>query len=152
MAAIMSARAAITSARPRSCVGRPTRRGVASSRAVAAPPIVASSNALLGDDCTILEAALERAELTEAVTGGKALTVFAPSDAAFMKLCDDLQLSKEEVLGLDSLADILTYHVVEGRVGHTGGERTRSTRNPGGGGRSAGTPRPEAERYLTAPR
>lgn len=66
---------------------------------------------------SILSAAVERAGLTEALTGGKALTVFAPSDAAFAAACEDLQLSKEEVLGLDNLADILTYHVVEGREG-----------------------------------
>jgi len=42
--------------------------------------------------------------------------VFAPSDAAFTRMCDDLQLSKEAVLGLDNLADILTYHVVDGTV------------------------------------
>ena len=31
-------------------------------------------------------------------------------------MCEDLQLSKEEVLGLESLGDILTYHVVDGTV------------------------------------
>ena len=44
------------------------------------------------------------------------MTVFAPTDAAFAQVCEDLQLSKEEVLGLESLADILTYHVVDGTV------------------------------------
>ena len=61
-------------------------------------------------------AAVEKAELTGALTGDKPLTVFAPTDAAFAQVCEDLQLSKEEVLGLESLADILTYHVVDGTV------------------------------------
>ena len=91
--------------------GRSVRRN-----AVSAPPGVVASASLLGDNLSILSAAVEKAELVEALTGDKPLTVFAPSDAAFAKVCEDLQLSKEEVLGLESLADILTYHVVDGTV------------------------------------
>ena len=71
---------------------------------------------MLGDNLSVLSAAVEKAVLLEALTGDKKLTVFAPTDAAFARVCEDLQLSKEEVLGLESLADILTYHVVEGSV------------------------------------
>ena len=106
----MTARAAPLTARHSSLA---RRRNVA-SRAVTSPPVATTSAALLGEDLSILSAAVERAELTEALTGGKSLTVFAPSDAAFAKVCEDLQLSKEEVLDLENLADILTYHVVEG--------------------------------------
>ena len=91
--------------------GRSVRRN-----AVSAPPGVVASASLLGDNLSILSAAVEKAELVEALTGDKPLTVFAPSDAAFAKVCEDLQLSKEEVLGLESLGDILTYHVVDGTV------------------------------------
>lgn len=54
------------------------------------------------------------------------VTVFAPTDAAFAKLVKDLTgmrgLSEEEVfgvvasLGLDTVADVILYHVVEGEV------------------------------------
>lgn len=91
------------------------RRGSVAARAVTAIPAATISASLLGDDLSILSTAVERAGLTEALTGGKSLTVFAPSDAAFARVCEDLQLSKEEVLGLENLADILKYHVVEGK-------------------------------------
>ena len=97
----------------RQTTGLTARRGGVAARAVTAPPATTAS-ALLGDDLSILSAAVERAELTEALTGGKSLTVFAPSDTAFAKVCEELQLGKEEILGLENLADILTYHVVEG--------------------------------------
>ena len=64
----------------------------------------------------MLSAAVEKAELVGALTAGDPLTVFAPSDAAFAKVCEDLQLSKEEVLELETLPDILAYHVVKGTV------------------------------------
>lgn len=93
------------------------RRGLAARRqAVTAPAGVVASASVLGDNLSVLSAAVEKAELLEALTGDKKLTVFAPTDAAFARVCEDLQLSKEEVLGLESLADILTYHVVEGSV------------------------------------
>jgi len=93
------------------------RRGLAARRqAVSAPAGVVASASVLGDNLSVLSAAVEKAELLEALTGDKKLTVFAPTDAAFARVCEDLQLSKEEVLGLETLADILTYHVVEGTV------------------------------------
>lgn len=112
----MTARAAPITAR-HAGLTTATRRSSVTTRAVTASPAISAG--LLGDDLSILSAAVERAGLTEALTGGKALTVFAPSDAAFAAACEDLQLSKEEVLGLDNLADILTYHVVEGTVTST---------------------------------
>ena len=93
------------------------RRGIAARRsAVTAPSGVVTNASLLGDNLSILSAAVEKAELVEALTGDKPLTVFAPTDAAFAKVCEDLQMSKEEILGLESLPDILTYHVVVGTV------------------------------------
>ena len=91
-------------------------RGATLRRQVSTAAPVTTKAALLGDDLAILSAAVEKAELTGALTGDKPLTVFAPTDAAFAQVCEDLQLSKEEVLGLESLADILTYHVVDGTV------------------------------------
>merc|ERR1719199_1989115 len=98
-----------------SCISRAAslpragRRGSRLGRATAA-----SATPLLGADLSVLSAAVEKAELVGALTAGDPLTVFAPSDAAFAKVCEDLQLSKEEVLELETLPDILAYHVVKG--------------------------------------
>ncbi|MEQ9097004.1 MAG: fasciclin domain-containing protein [Phycisphaerales bacterium] len=65
---------------------------------------------------SILAKAVEAAGLTGALTGDDALTVFAPTDAAFNKLP---QGTLEELLrpeNRDTLRQILTYHVVPGRV------------------------------------
>ena len=43
-------------------------------------------------------------------------TVFAPTDTAFAQLLEDLDVTAEELLARDDLADILTYHVVSGEV------------------------------------
>ena len=110
-----------------SCISRAAslpragRRGSRLGRAtaVSAPPagvVAASATPLLGADLSVLSAAVEKAELVGALTAGDPLTVFAPSDAAFAKVCEDLQLSKEEVLELETLPDILAYHVVKGTV------------------------------------
>ena len=93
------------------------RRGLGARRhAVTAQPGVVATGAVLGDNLSVLSAAVVKAELLSALTGDKPLTVFAPTDVAFAKTCEDLALSKEEVLTLESLGDILTYHVVEGTV------------------------------------
>lgn len=65
---------------------------------------------------SILAKALQAAGLVDAVTGDDALTVFAPTDAAFEKLPAGTleQLLKPE--NRDTLVKILTYHVVPGRV------------------------------------
>ena len=54
---------------------------------------------MLGDNLSVLSAAVEKAELLEALTGDKKLTVFAHGRR--VRACEDLQLSKEEVLGLE---------------------------------------------------
>ena len=60
------------------------RRGLAARRqAVTAPAGVVASASVLGDNLSVLSAAVEKAELLEALTGDKKLTVFAPTDAAF---------------------------------------------------------------------
>lgn len=63
-----------------------------------------------------LLAAAKAAGLVDALSGDKALTVFAPTDEAFAKLpkgtVEDLLKPENK----DKLAAILTYHVVEGRV------------------------------------
>ena len=63
-----------------------------------------------------LVAAVKAADLVDALSGDKPMTVFAPTDEAFAKLPDGTveMLLKPE--NKDKLTEILTYHVVKGRV------------------------------------
>ncbi|MFT7560511.1 MAG: transforming growth factor-beta-induced protein [Flavobacteriales bacterium] len=64
-----------------------------------------------------LVAALTEADLVGAVSDESATyTVFAPTDAAFGDLLVDLDLSAGELLALDSLSDILLYHLLGAEV------------------------------------
>lgn len=63
----------------------------------------------------ILLTALDRAGLTETVATADALTIFAPTDAAFVALLEELEITAEELLDSPDLANILLYHVVAGR-------------------------------------
>ena len=60
---------------------------------------------------TSLVAALEKANLTTALKGEGPFTVFAPSDAAFIAAGISL-----DDFDADTLANILTYHVVSAKV------------------------------------
>ena len=51
-----------------------------------------------------------------ALQGEGPFTVFAPTDAAFTLLLEELDLTDEELLGHPQLAQILLYHVVPGKV------------------------------------
>lgn len=66
---------------------------------------------------TQLVAALTRVNLIEAVDGGVLdnLTVFAPTDAAFQQLYDDLGVSGLRQISDENLSSILRYHVVPSR-------------------------------------
>ena len=65
------------------------------------------------EDHTLLEAAVVQAGLVEALSDTTAtFTVFAPTDSAFITLATSLQLEPTDLLELQNLADILTYHVV----------------------------------------
>ncbi|WP_244874525.1 fasciclin domain-containing protein [Cyclobacterium marinum] len=67
---------------------------------------------------TQLVGALTRANLVDAVNGGIAddLTVFAPTDAAFQQLYDDLNVDGFEEIPLETLENVLMYHVVPARA------------------------------------
>ena len=67
------------------------------------------------DEFNVLVAAVEEAELVDALSGNRQLTVFAPTDEAFGELADALDVEVEDLLGLDNLEEILTYHVTSGR-------------------------------------
>ena len=63
-----------------------------------------------------LLAAAKAAGLVEALSGDKALTVFAPTDDAFAKLPKDTVATLLKPENKDKLKAILLFHVVEGRV------------------------------------
>jgi transforming growth factor-beta-induced protein len=77
---------------------------------------------VLADDgeFDLLQAALSRAGLVDALNGKGQFTVFAPTDAAFIALLD--VATEEEALDIintfedvEALSDILLYHVTKGR-------------------------------------
>ena len=63
---------------------------------------------------TVLLEALTTADLATALAGDGPFTVFAPTDAAFTALLQQLDIEKSELLARDDLADILKQHVVSG--------------------------------------
>ena len=65
---------------------------------------------------TTLVAALEAADLDETLDSQGPFTVFAPTDEAFSKLADGVIADLLKPENKATLVDILTYHVVEGRV------------------------------------
>ncbi|WOE76015.1 fasciclin domain-containing protein [Alterisphingorhabdus coralli] len=72
---------------------------------------VASGN----EDFSTLVTAVTAAELGETLSGEGPFTVFAPTNAAFEKLGDQVaELTKPE--NKETLAAVLTYHVVPGKV------------------------------------
>ena len=76
--------------------------------------IVATSAAGDPAEFTVLLAALQTAGLVDALNGEGPFTVFAPTDQAFADLLAALDVTAEELLARDDLADILLYHVVPG--------------------------------------
>ena len=72
--------------------------------------------AVSNDDFSILVQALTTAGLVEALNGEGPFTVFAPTDAAFAALLEELDVTAEQLLAREDLADILLYHVVSGAV------------------------------------
>jgi len=65
----------------------------------------------------ILLTALETAGLKDTLARGGPFTLFAPTDAAFGALLDELGIPAEELLANPDLAQILLYHVLPGRQG-----------------------------------
>ena len=64
------------------------------------------------DDLTTLEAAVIEADLAGTLAGDGPFTVFAPTDAAFQALLDELDITAEELLARDDLGAILQLHVL----------------------------------------
>jgi uncharacterized surface protein with fasciclin (FAS1) repeats len=64
---------------------------------------------------SILVEAVEAAGLVDALSGNRQLTVFAPTNAAFVALLGELGVTKQQLLERSDLANILLYHVTPGR-------------------------------------
>ena len=63
-----------------------------------------------------LVSAVTEAGLADTLAGDGEFTVFAPTDEAFGNLLSALDVSADELLARDDLADILLFHVVSGRL------------------------------------
>jgi uncharacterized surface protein with fasciclin (FAS1) repeats len=63
---------------------------------------------------TTLVAAVQQAELVDALKAEGPYTVFAPTDDAFAALLEETEMSAEDLLAAENLSNILLYHVVEG--------------------------------------
>jgi len=68
------------------------------------------------DDHTLLELAVNEADLAGTLSGPGPFTLFAPTDAAITALATALGTDATGILALPNLAEILTYHVVAGAV------------------------------------
>ncbi len=68
------------------------------------------------DDFSTLVAAVQAAGLVDVLSGEGPFTVFAPTNAAFAKLPAGTVESLLEPANKQQLVDILTYHVVAGKV------------------------------------
>jgi uncharacterized surface protein with fasciclin (FAS1) repeats len=80
------------------------------------PPVIPDivETAVSAGNFTVLVEALQTAGLVDALKGAGPFTVFAPTDAAFVALLDNLGVTTAELLARDDLADILKYHVLSG--------------------------------------
>jgi len=67
-------------------------------------------------DFSVLVEAVTAAGLVSTLNGSGPFTVFAPTNAAFAAALTELGLSKAQLLASPLLGDILSYHVVSGRV------------------------------------
>lgn len=65
---------------------------------------------------TTLVKGLEETGLDGTLDSGGDLTLFAPTDAAFVALRNRFNLTEDQLLGLPELADTLRYHVLDGSV------------------------------------
>jgi transforming growth factor-beta-induced protein len=79
------------------------------------PPDDLVTTVVESEDFTILEQVVTTmgTAATDLLGGAGPLTVFAPTDDAFVALATALDLEVSELLALPNLADILLYHVVD---------------------------------------
>lgn len=63
-----------------------------------------------------LVSAVQTADLADALSAEGPFTVFAPTNEAFAAALEALGITADELLARDDLADILSYHVVPGKL------------------------------------
>jgi len=85
-------------------------------KAFGAPSPTVVEIALSNPDFSVLVAALQKANLVDALQGDGPFTVFAPTNAAFTALLDALDITAEELLAQPDLTKVLLHHVVSGKV------------------------------------
>lgn len=72
------------------------------------------------DDFSILVQALVAADLVDALSGDGPYTVFAPTNAAFVALLEELDYESldelVDAIGIEGLTNVLLYHVVGAKV------------------------------------
>lgn len=71
------------------------------------------------EDFSVLVEAVIAADLVDTLQSAGPFTVFAPTNDAFVNFLEANNLTKEELLASENLADILTYHVLSGNVSST---------------------------------
>ncbi len=65
---------------------------------------------------SMLVAAVQKAQLVETLSTGGPFTVFAPTNAAFAALLSELNVSSLDAIPVETLKNVLLYHVLNGRV------------------------------------
>ena len=80
------------------------------------PPANIVDTAIANESFSTLVTAVVTADLAGALAGEGPFTVFAPTNEAFAALASTLELSLEDILALENLSNILTYHVFPGKV------------------------------------
>ncbi len=104
--------------------------GTAAAQGYEAPKADIVETAVAAGSFNTLAAAIEAAGLVETLKGEGPFTVFAPTDEAFARLpagaLDGLLADREK------LAQVLTYHVVPGRVSSAGVAAMQSAKTVNG--------------------
>jgi len=67
------------------------------------------------DDFSVLVQAVVKAGLVDALSGRRQLTVFAPTNAAFLDLLEETPYESLDDIPVETLRAILLYHVTPGR-------------------------------------
>ncbi len=82
---------------------------------VLTPPTIVDA-ALANSSFTTLVSAVVKADLAGALSGAGPFTVFAPTNAAFADLLVQLNVNSLEDIDVQTLTNVLLYHVVSGNV------------------------------------
>lgn len=98
-------------------IGNHAEEGMVGSITVNALPTNTVVDVIVNSpDHELLEAAVLAAGLADALSEDGPFTVFAPTDDAIGALVATLGITAEELLALETLGDILKYHVVAGEA------------------------------------